>query len=146
MSSFLFFVTTHSIKIYVQLHNTEYWLFFIEGIEVELPSKEAAASQMMVLSGHFDLPARSAVLEQVTHTGHDGCCYCTHKGKTVSTSGRGHVIITPGVVTTWECRKDTQIFNARTSIGILILNTKDQLWFQRDLFVWIVIWCPKPSN
>ena len=69
--------------------------FLIDGIEVELPSKEAAALQMMVLSGHFDLPVRSAVLEQVMHTGHDGCCYCTHKGKTVSTSARGHVMTYP---------------------------------------------------
>ena len=66
--------------------------FFIEGIEVELPSKEAATSRVMMLSSHFDLPARSAVLEQVTHTGHDGCCYCTERGKTVSTSVRGHVM------------------------------------------------------
>ena len=67
----------------------------MEGIEVELPSNEAAASRVMVLSGHFDLPARSAVLEQVTHTGHDSCCYCTEKGKTVSTSARGHVMTFP---------------------------------------------------
>lgn len=60
-----------------------------------MPSEEAAASHVMVLSGHFDLPARSTVLEQVTHTGHDSCCYCTEKGKTVSTSARGHVMTFP---------------------------------------------------
>ena len=32
----------------------------------------------------------------------------------------GVACVTPGVVTTSECRKDTQIFNARTLIGILI--------------------------
>ena len=66
--------------------------FFVEGIEIELPIKKAATSQMMVLSAHFDLPARSGVLEQVSHTGRDGCCYCVLKGETVSTSARGHVM------------------------------------------------------
>ena len=65
------------------------------GFEIELPREEAATSQVMVLSGHFDLPARSAVLEQVSHNGHDSCCYCTEKGETVSTSVRGHVMTFP---------------------------------------------------
>lgn len=68
---------------------------FIIGIEVELPSKEAAASRVMVLSSHFELPARSAVLEQVTYTGYNSCCYCTEKGKTASTSIKGHVMTFP---------------------------------------------------
>lgn len=49
----------------------------------------------MVLSGHFDLPARAAILDQVTHTGYDACCYCTQKGKTIKTSARGHVMTYP---------------------------------------------------
>lgn len=65
------------------------------GFEIELPREEAATSQVMVLSGHFDLPARSAVLEQVSHNGHDSCCYCAEKGETVSTSARGHVMTFP---------------------------------------------------
>ena len=67
---------------------TEY--FSLKGLRLN-----CLAKKMMVLLGHFDLPAWSAVLEQVTHTGHDGCSYCTHKGKTVSTSARGHVMTYP---------------------------------------------------
>ena len=54
------------------------------GFEVELPREEAASciSRVMVLSGHFDLPARSAVLEQVSYNGHDSCCYCTESKDT----------------------------------------------------------------
>lgn len=69
--------------------------YVFEGIEVELPSRKVVVSRVMVLSGHFDLVARSAVLDQVTHTGHDSCCYCTEKGSTVSTSRRGHVMTFP---------------------------------------------------
>lgn len=68
---------------------------FLLGFEVELPREKAATSRVMVLSGHFDLPARSAVLEQVSYNGHDSCCYCTEKGETVSTSARGHVVTFP---------------------------------------------------
>lgn len=62
-----------------------------------MPREEAASctSRVMVLSGHFDLPARSAVLEQVSYNGHDSCCYCTEKGETISTSARGHVVTYP---------------------------------------------------
>ena len=56
------------------------------GFEVELPGEKPATSRVMVLSGHFDLSAHSAVLEQVSYNGHDSCCYCTEKGETVSTS------------------------------------------------------------
>ena len=78
-----------------------YWLnyfisfYFFLAFEVELPSEEAATSRVMVLLGHFDLPARSAVLEQVSYNGHDSCCCCTEKGETVSTSARGHVVTFP---------------------------------------------------
>lgn len=65
------------------------------GFEVDLPGEKPATSRVMVLSGHFDLPARSAVLEQVSYNGHDSCCYCTEKGETVSTSARGHVVTFP---------------------------------------------------
>ena len=46
----------------------------------------------MVLSGHFDLPARAGVLEQVSYIGHDSCSYCEEHGETVKTSTRGHVM------------------------------------------------------
>lgn len=49
----------------------------------------------MTLLGHFDLPARAGVLEQVPYTGHDSCCYCTEEGEVVKTSGRGHVMTFP---------------------------------------------------
>jgi len=58
------------------------------GFEVELPGEKPATSRVMVLSGHFDLSAHSAVLEQVSYNGHDSCCYCTEKGETVSTVSR----------------------------------------------------------
>jgi hypothetical protein len=46
----------------------------------------------MVLSGHFDLPARAGVLEQVSYIGHDSCSYCEEHGETVKTSIRGHAM------------------------------------------------------
>ena len=87
-------------------------IFLIEEIEVELHSEEDGISRVMVLSGHFDLPARAAVLDQVTHTGHDACCYCTEKGKTVSTSARGHVMTYP------FCNTPTGHAELRTSQNI----------------------------
>ena len=44
----------------------------------------------MAISGHFDLPARAGVLEQVTYVGHDSCSFCDEHGEVVKTNGRGH--------------------------------------------------------
>lgn len=49
----------------------------------------------MAISGHFDLPARAGVLEQVTYVGHDSCSFCDEHGEVVKTNGRGHVMTFP---------------------------------------------------
>ena len=49
----------------------------------------------MVLSSHFDLPARAGALEQVTYTGHDSCSYCDEHGEVIKTGLRGHVMVFP---------------------------------------------------
>lgn len=49
----------------------------------------------MALSGHFDLPARAGVLEQMTYVGHDSCSFCDEHGDVVKTTGRGHVMTFP---------------------------------------------------
>ena len=49
----------------------------------------------MALSGHFDLPARSGVLEQVTYVGYDSCCYCNEHGEVIRVGARGHVMTFP---------------------------------------------------
>ena len=46
----------------------------------------------MALSGHFDLPARSGVLDQVQYTGHDSCSYCHEHGEVVKTGPKAHVM------------------------------------------------------
>ena len=68
---------------------------YIAGIEVVLPNQVVVRSKVMVLSAHFDLPARAGVLEQVLYTGHDSCLYCHEHGNTVKTSARGHVMTFP---------------------------------------------------
>lgn len=52
-------------------------------------------SKVMALSGHFDLPARAGVLEQVTYVGHSSCSYCDEEGETIKTGARGHVMTFP---------------------------------------------------
>lgn len=64
-------------------------------MDVTLPDKVKTKSQVTVLSGHFDLPGRAGVLEQVTHTGHDCCSYCTEHGEVIKTGPRGHVMTFP---------------------------------------------------
>lgn len=64
-------------------------------MDVTLPDKVKTKSQVMVLSGHFDLPGRAGVLEQLTHTGHDCCSYCTEHGEVIKTGPRGHVMTFP---------------------------------------------------
>lgn len=49
----------------------------------------------MVLSSHFNLPARAGALEKVTYTGHDSCSYCDEHGEVRKTSLRGHVMVFP---------------------------------------------------
>ena len=69
--------------------------FTATGIEVTLPDGVKTRSKVMALSGHFDLPARAGVLEQVTYTGHDSCSYCEEHGDVVKTGARGHVMTFP---------------------------------------------------
>ena len=69
--------------------------FEMTGIEVVLPDGEKKKSKVMALSGHFDLPARAGVTEQVTYIGHDSCCYCDEHGEVVKTSSKGHVMTFP---------------------------------------------------
>ena len=65
------------------------------GIEVTLPDGVKKKSKVMAISGHFDLPARAGVLEQVTYVGHDSCSFCDEHGDVVKTTGRGHVMTFP---------------------------------------------------
>ena len=67
----------------------------ISGIDVVLPSGAKIKSKVMALSGHFDLPARSGVLDQVQYTGHDSCSYCHEHGEVVKTGPKGHVMTFP---------------------------------------------------
>ena len=67
----------------------------LKGIEVKLHDENVDTSKMMVLSGHFDLLGRTAVLEQLTYKGHSSCCYCDECGDVVKTSARGHVMTFP---------------------------------------------------
>lgn len=54
-----------------------------------------ATSKILALSGHFDLPARAGVVEQVTYNGHDSCSYCNEPGQIIKTSAGGHVMTFP---------------------------------------------------
>ena len=60
-----------------------------------LPDGAKKKSKVMALSGHFDLPARAGVTEQVTYIGHDSCCYCDEHGEVIKTGQRGHVMTFP---------------------------------------------------
>ena len=65
------------------------------GVDVTLPDGVKTTSKVMVLSGHFDLPAHTGALEQVTYTGHDSCSYCTEHGEVIKTGARDHVMTFP---------------------------------------------------
>jgi hypothetical protein len=62
------------------------FIFSLIGIKVVLPNGVEKNTHAMVLSGHFDLPARGAILDQLTYVGHDSCCYCDEQGEVVKTS------------------------------------------------------------
>ena len=63
----------------------------------------------MALSGHFDLPARAGVLEQVTYVGHDRGYYCQEHGYAVKTGAMGHVMTFPFRNTAYGRVKTTRI-------------------------------------
>ena len=67
----------------------------MSGIYVVLPSGTKVKSKIMALSGHFDLPACSGVLDQVQYTGHDSCSYCDEHGEVVKSGPEGHVMTFP---------------------------------------------------
>ena len=60
-----------------------------------LPSGAKAKPKVMALSGHFDLPARASVLEQLTYNGHYSCCYCKEYGDVCKLGARSHVMTFP---------------------------------------------------
>ena len=67
----------------------------MSGIYVVLPSGTKVKSKIMALSGHFDLPACSGVLDLVQYTGHDSCSYCDEHGEVVKSGPEGHVMTFP---------------------------------------------------
>ena len=60
-----------------------------------LPGGAKAKQKVMALSGHFDLPARASVLEQMTYNGHYSCCYCEEYGDVCKFGQRSHVMTFP---------------------------------------------------
>ena len=54
-------------------------------------------TKVYLISGIFDLPAKSLVLEEIQYNGFCGCSYCVEAGKSVKTKddGRGQVHVYP---------------------------------------------------
>ena len=54
-------------------------------------------SKVYLVSGIFDLPAKSLVLEEIQFNGFCGCSYCVEAGKSVKAKdgGRGQVHVYP---------------------------------------------------
>lgn len=54
-------------------------------------------SKVYLVSGIFDLPAKSMVLEEIQYNGFCGCTYCVEAGKSVKAKdgGRGWVHVYP---------------------------------------------------
>ena len=67
----------------------------MSGVDVVHPSGTKVKSKIMALSGHFDLPACSGVLDQVQYIGHDSCSYCDEHGEVVKSGPKGHVMTFP---------------------------------------------------
>ena len=70
-------------------------MVLIIGIDVVYSDGKKVNAKVIPLSGHFDLPARAGILEQLTFTGHDSCCYSNEHGGVAKTSQRGHVMTFP---------------------------------------------------
>lgn len=75
------------------------WLhcLFYTGTTFQLPNERIIKSKVYLISGVFDLPAKSLVLEEIQYNGFCGCSYCVEAGKTVKTKedGRGQVHVYP---------------------------------------------------
>ncbi|XP_074612396.1 uncharacterized protein LOC141866757 [Acropora palmata] len=69
----------------------------IQGTTFQLPNKETIMSKVYLVSGIFDLPAKSMVLEEIQYNGFCGCTYCVEAGKSVKAKdgGRGWVHVYP---------------------------------------------------
>ena len=62
------------------------------GYNFNLPGGNKAKSHTIVLSGHFDTPAKDGVLCKIHHNGYYGCSFCEEKGIMVK-AGKGHTHI-----------------------------------------------------
>ena len=70
---------------------------FHTGNDFQLPNKETVRSHVYLISGVFDLPAKSLVLEEIQFNGFCECSFCVEAGKSVKSSecGRGRVHVYP---------------------------------------------------
>ena len=68
----------------IYTHNTlRFFFFFTKEQLFHLPNKETIKSKVYLVSGIFDLPAKSLVLEEIQFNGFCGCSYCIEAGKSV---------------------------------------------------------------
>ena len=78
-------------------HLTFTCFLFHKGTTFQLPNKETIKSKVYLVSGIFDLPAKSLVLEEIQFNGFCGCSYCVEAGKSVKAKDgrRGQVHVYP---------------------------------------------------
>lgn len=65
-----------------------------DGIHVTLPEGTSVISKVIVISGHFDTPAKDDFLQKVHHNGNFGCSFCEEQGQSTA-AGKGHTHVYP---------------------------------------------------
>lgn len=80
----------------IYTHNTQSFFFF-KGTTFHLPNKKTIKSKIYLVSGIFDMPAKSLVLEEIQFNGFCECSYCIEAGKSVKAKDgkRGQVRVYP---------------------------------------------------
>ena len=97
LSWFLSKMASAGLLLIYYFNNSHMFSFFHKGTTFQLPNKETIMSKVYLVSGIFDLPAKSLVLEEIQFNGFCGCSYCVEAGKSVKAKngGRGQVHVYP---------------------------------------------------
>lgn len=65
-----------------------------DGCLFKLHDGSCIRARAVVLSGHFDTPAKDDFLQKIHHNGYFGCSFCEEKGESCK-SGKGHTHVYP---------------------------------------------------
>jgi len=127
-----------SMNIYLKPIIKELMILEQHGVEVQPPMCGSFVSNVVVLAGTCDLPAKCLVLNCIQFNGEHGCSKCLEPGITLTTSARGHTHVYPynSLHSFGHCEnrtKETHYANTREALeeSSIVKGVKGPSWLMK---------------